>query len=107
MAVRWMIKGMIACFAHNLRGAILYSRYLVEMLPTFRLALTLKDIAFHPTTMLGLQPPCDKVIIHHLSPEDVVLLFLWANALKGVRDGGREGWPGEVNVGCRDRRLAI
>jgi hypothetical protein len=53
MAVRWMIKGIIVYFAHNLRGAVLYSRYLVEILPTFCLALTLEDNAFYPTTILS------------------------------------------------------
>jgi len=42
---------------------------------------------------------------HHLCPEKIVLLFLCANAFKGVRDGGRYRRPGEFTVRCRSRRL--
>jgi hypothetical protein len=100
-----MIEDLAAYFTHNLRRPILDRGDLVKMLPTLCLALILKDIPFQPTSKLGLQPPRNEFIIRHLCPEKIVLLFLWANAFKGVRDGGRYRRPGEFSVRCRSRRL--
>lgn len=105
MAVHWMIEDLAAYFTHNLQRSVLDRGNLVKLLPTLCLALILKDIPFQPTSKLGLQPPLNEFIIHHLCPEKIVLLFLWANMFKGVRDGGRYQRPGESSVRCRSRRL--
>ena len=107
MAIRWMIQGMIACFAHNLRVSILNSSHLVEMLPAFCLALALEDIAIHPATILCFQPPRDKFIIHHVGPENVVLLSRKPNALEDFRGRGGKRCPNEGEIGRRGRGLAV
>jgi hypothetical protein len=43
--------------------------------------------------MLGVSLPCNNLIIHYFGLDDVDLLFLWTNALEGVRDrSGSRDW---------------
>lgn len=105
MAICWMAEDLAAYFTHDLWGSILDKGNLIKMLPTFRLALILKDIPLHLTSKLCLQPPYDGFGIHHLCPENVIFLFLWANAFKSVGDGGRYQRLGKFSDGCRSRCL--
>ena len=107
MAICWMIEDLVAYFTHNLWRPILDRGNLMKMFPTFSLALILKDIPFHLTSKLSVQPPCDEFIIHHLCPKQVIFLFLWANAFKSAGDGGRYWRPREFSDRCRIRRLLV
>jgi hypothetical protein len=107
MTIRRMAENMVTSFTHNLWKPILDSSYLVKIIPTFRLVLALKDIPFHPTSILRLQPPCNEFDIHHFCPEDIDLLFLGTNTFKRLRDRRRKRWLGKVNIRRRTRHILV
>lgn len=67
---------------YYLRGPILDSSDLVEVVLTFYITFTLEDIPFHLTSILCLQLPDDKILIRHFSLEDIVLSFRRTNAFE-------------------------
>lgn len=98
VAVSRMGKNMVTFLTHNLWVTILDSCYLMEVVPGLCMTFTYEYIPFYLTSILSVQPPSDKVIIHHLCPQNIVLILCRTNTFQCLRDNRWKHWLGEFSA---------